>query len=255
MIRRYNNSISTLFACTLAVLTSLLSIDAMSAGNHSEELGSTAISPFDVSYTAQLNGMAVEASHQLSQLDNGQYREILEAKAALGKVTEQAIFDLIDKQIIPREYRYDRSIIGLKRRELQRFDWANQQMTYTRGKRAQQVTIQPGYLDKMTYKQQMRRQLAAGQEDLTYPVLSREKLKQYHFKLIGTEVLSTAIGPLNTTVIQRLTDDPSEQIKIWLATDWDYLLVKLEKTDQGEGQQMQISGGTLDNNPITPLTI
>ena len=255
MTRGYNNLLSTLFGYMLAFFTALFSINVLSAGNHPAEPSGAAISVFNVSYTAQLNGMAVEANHRLTQLENGQYSETLEAKAALVKVTEQAIFDIIDEQIIPREYSYNRSIIGLKRKELQRFDWAKQLMIYTKGQRTQQVAIQPGYLDKMTYKQKMRRQLAAGQEEFTYPVLSREKLKQYHFKMIGTEVLSTAIGALNTTVIQRLTDNPSEQIKIWLATDWDYLLVKLEKTDQGEGQQMQISRGTLNSNPILPLTI
>lgn len=254
MTRLYNSSTFAFFGYTLAAFTTALSITALAVTGGSAETHSTAISVYDVSYKAQLNGMAVEARHQLQQLDNGQYSEVLEAKAALGKVTEQATFDLIDGQIIPGEYSYNRSIIGLKRRELQRFDWANLQMTFTKGKRAQQVEIQPGYMDKMTYKQQMRQHLAAGHKDLTYPVLSREKLKQYHFKLIGTEVLSTAIGQLNTTVIQRLTEDQSEQIKIWLATDWDYLLVKLEKRDQGEVQQMQIRRGTLNNNPILPLT-
>ena len=255
MTRLYNTLTCKLLACTLAAFTSVISITARADNNDWEAPSSTALSVFDVGYTAQLNGVAVEADHQLRQLDNGQYQEVLEAKAALGKVTEQATFDLIDGQIVPGEYSYNRSIIGLKRKELQRFDWANLQMTFTRGKKTQQVEIQPGYMDKMTYKQQMRWHLAAGHEDLTYPVRSREKLKQYHFKLIGTEVLSTAIGPLNTTVIQRLTEDQSEQIKIWLATDWDYLLVKLEKRDEGEVQQMQISRGTLNDKPILPLTV
>ena len=63
--------------------------------------------------------------------------------------------------------------------------------------------MQSGYLDSMSHKQQLRRDMAAGKDVLTYAVISRGKLKQYTYDVVADEVLTTPIGPLDTRLIQR----------------------------------------------------
>ena len=212
------------------------------------------ISSYDLNYEAQFNGMQINAIHRFSQLDNGQYQEILEAKGALGKVTERALYDISnDYQIVPIEYSYRRSLIGIKRTEKLLFDWSNSLATYSKGKKKQFIDIQPGYMDSMSHKLQLRWDLAAQKEPLTYTVISREKLKQYTYELVGNEVINTAIGPLNTTVIQRVEEQESKSTKVWLATDWDYVMVRLQKMEQGETQEMAFRDGQVNNQTILPL--
>ena len=40
---------------------------------------------------------------------------------------------------------------------------------------------------------------------------------------------------------------------MWLATDWDYLAVKLEQIENGDSHQMKILNGQINNMPILPL--
>jgi hypothetical protein len=174
----------------------------------------------------------------------------------LGKIDEQALFSISEKQqIIPQEYRYQRSLIGIKRSESQIFDWPNKTVEYSKDDKTKSVAIDSGLLDVITHKLQLRRDLQSGKEILSYPVISRGKLKQYVYQVIANEVLETAIGPLNTVKVQRVREDSKRQTIIWLATDWDYLAVRLEQKENGDSHQMKILNGKIDNLPIVPLAI
>jgi hypothetical protein len=229
------------------------------ADNSATKLSSTdhlsAISRFDVVYSADFNGFNVEAKHQLIQLENGSYKEILQAKNMLGKIYEHAIFDIsTDGQIIPQEHIKRKKIFG-SRTEKQLFDWTTNSLTYSRDGKSQQIEIQPGFLDVMSHKLQLREDIANGKENLSYTVISKGKLKQYQYRVAGHQVLETPLGPLNTVVIERVTESKSKYTRIWLASDWDYLIVRLKKDDQGKTQEMLITNGTLNNSSIRPLKI
>ena len=90
---------------------------------------------------------------------------------------------------------------------------------------------------------------------MSYPVISRGKLKQYNYQIIGREVLNTPLGPLNTVKVQRVRKDNKRQTIVWLATDWDYLTVGLEQKENGDSHQMKILNGQINNQPILPLVI
>ncbi len=235
---------------TQTVITSLL------LGSLSLLAGADPLNSYQATYSAEFNGMEIEATHRLEQLDSGQYRETLKARNILGKIDEQALFSVSEKrQIIPQEYRYQRSLIGVKRSERQIFDWPNKTVEYSKDGETKSVAIDPGFLDIITHKLQLRHDLQSGKEILSYPVISRGKLKQYVYQVVASEVLETAIGPLNTVKVQRVREDGKRQTIIWLATDWDYLAVRLEQKENGDSHQMKILNGKIDNLPIVPLAI
>ena len=214
------------------------------------------IKDFELNYIADFNGLEIKGVHKLTEVDKGQYKELFEARGVLGKVTEVELFDInSNQQIIPRENTYRRSLIGTKRTEKQQYDWSTNEATYKKGNKVIKIALQPGYLDSMSHKQQLRRDIAAGEDYLTYAVISRGKLKQYTYKVIATEILKTPIGPLNTTVVQRFSDDKTKTTKVWLATDWDYIMVRLERSDKGDTQEMQFTGGQSNKQMVKPLEI
>lgn len=214
------------------------------------------LSNYTATYSAEFNGMEIKATHRLEQLDSGQYRETLNARNLLGKIDEQALFSISNTQeIVPQEYKYRRSLIGIKRAESQVFDWPNKTVQYTKDDKTKSVAIASGLLDVITHKLQLRRDLQSGKEILSYPVISRGKLKQYNYKIVTREVLDTALGPLNTVKVERVRDDEKRQTIIWLATDWDYLAVRLEQKENGDSHQMKILSGQIDSKPILPLAL
>ena len=211
---------------------------------------------FELNYKADFNGMQIKAVHRLTQLTKGQFKEYFEAKGLLGKVTETEFFDITsDEQIIPKENTYRRSLIGTKRTEKQQYDWSKNIVTYIKGNKTDQIPLKSGYLDSMSHKQQLRRDMVAGKDVLTYAVISRGKLKQYTYQVISDEVLSTPVGPLDTRLIKRTSDDGTKTTKVWLAKDWDFIMIRLERSDKGDTQKMYFTGGQLGNETIRPTEI
>ena len=71
-------------------------------------------------------------------------------------------------------------------------------------------------------------------------------------------MLATNIGELNTTILFRkdvIEGKESEDIqsKIWLASDWDFLMLKFETYDKDNVTTMKFTQGTLNGLPIRPI--
>ena len=110
----------------------------------------------------------------------------------------------------------------------------------------------------MTHKQQLRLDLASGLEDVYYTVIKNGQIENYRYQVVGHEVLQTSIGELNTTTLLRKDiiegkESAEAQSKIWLASDWDYLMLKFETYDKDKITTMTFVQGALDGEPITPL--
>jgi len=214
----------------------------------------TEMQTYSANYSAKFNGMEIEAHHQLTQLDSGQYRQTLKASNILGNINEQADFKLVSStEVVPINYSYKRSLLGSKRAEKQIFDWSNQQMQYSKKDREVTIPLKPGYLDIITQRLQLRLDLQAGKEHFSYPVISRGKLKLYDYEIVSYGILDTAIGPLNTVQVQRIRQDNKRQTKMWFATDWDYLAVKLELIKDGDSHEMNIISGQVGSQPVRAL--
>jgi hypothetical protein len=76
--------------------------------------------------------------------------------------------------------------------------------------------------------------------------------------VVGREVLKTGIGEFNTTILLRKDiiegkESADAQSKIWLASDWDYLMLKFETYEPNKATTMTFTLGALDGQPITPL--
>jgi hypothetical protein len=209
---------------------------------------------YSANYSAEFNGLEVKATNRIEELSPGHYKETLIARNILGKIYEETLFSISkEHQIIPQQYSRQQSIMGVARKESQLFDWPNTQLRYTKKGQTSETPITVGTLDITTHKLQLRRDLEAGKEVFSYPVISKRKLKQYTYEMIGSEVLETAIGPLNTVKMQRFAAGGKRQTTIWLAVDWNYLIVKFNRMKDGESYNMDFIDGEVNNTPVIPL--
>ena len=106
----------------------------------------------------------------------------------------------------------------------------------------------------MTHKIQSRRDLHSGARALSYKVMKRGKLRTYDYDIIGEEIIDTALGKLTATKIQRVVNsDKNRNTVVWLANDWDYLIVKLAHTDNGDTNTLNISQGIVGGKKLVPI--
>jgi hypothetical protein len=213
------------------------------------------ISPYRATYSAKFSGLNINAVQKLEEIEPGIYRESLKAKNFIGSVNEQSTFQLTaDHQLLPTKYSYTRSVFGRDRSEVHNFDWQSSVVQYQKGGKAKtELDIESGVLDMITHRLQLRRDLNAGKEVFSYPVISRGKLKQYDYRLVSEQILQTAIGPLNTVKVERVIDDVEKTVSVWLATDWDYLIVKLQQSKGKDGHHLELKDAVINNKTITAL--
>jgi hypothetical protein len=242
----------------LKMLTLFLLATASSAFSHNHTdnqiTRSTPISLYQANYSAELSGLKINALQKLEKLESGIYQESLNAKNFIGKVDEQSTFSLENNQLYPSNYSYIRSVFGRDRSEVHHFDWQSSKVRYEKdGSANSELPIKAGYLDMITHRLQLRRDLNAGKEVFSYPVISRGNLKHYNYKIVSEQILQTALGPLNTVRVDRVIEDGDKTVRLWLASDWDYLIVKLEQSQGKDGYYLNLQGAVVNNKPITPL--
>ena len=256
----YGRGITSQVAASLLALLLMASGSAISAENPTAKTDAASkthgLAPYRANYSAKFSGMTIEAEQRLEEIEPGIYRESLVAKNFLGKIDEQSTFELTaDERLYPTEYHYIRSVLGRDRTEKQTFDWPNLSVRYQKNDRTSDHDLSAGQLDLITQRLQLRRDIKAGQTALSYSVMSRGKTKQYDYRVVAEEVLETAIGPLNVVKVEKITEgDDDRQITVWLATDWDYLIVKLQQSQDGDSHQLELRSAEVNSIPVTPLT-
>ena len=202
--------------------------------------------PFEATYLAEALGLSATAYRTRSFAGEDTYR--LENRvtltllgATVGTVTEFSEFRLENQRVVPLLYGYSQT--GLSRREeLVEFDWNAMSAASTLDAESWSLILQEGVQDKMSYSQSFSHDIGVlGLQEITYSVVDGDEIEEQTYRVAAEEVLSTPLGDLNTVKIERVRSDNSRRrTTVWLATDWHYLLVRLEQVN-GSGRETNLS--------------
>jgi hypothetical protein len=80
----------------------------------------------------------------------------------------------------------------------------------------------PNVFDELSYQLVLQQDLIAHKQKFEYWLISSDKLKKYIFKIVGHERISTPIGLVKTTKVQR-SNEGKRTTTLWLADDYEYL--------------------------------
>lgn len=221
--------------------------------------------PYQVIYVATYNGMDVEAKHELI-VNESSYQLLATVKGLLGGMTEREDFH-IDRQgrIRPYAYEAEKSFFGVKTTETMVVDQATNKAIYTRKKKHHELSMLANYLGPVSYQLQLRRDLEAyaalPSEALdparvfAYKVISRGKIRDYKFEILGEELLDTPLGSLPTLKLQRVRDGGERKTLFWMAPDWEFLVVKIHQSEKdGEQYEMLIKTATIGGQAVSVAT-
>jgi len=70
-------------------------------------------------------------------------------------------------------------------------------------------------------------------------ITNGRKLGVYDYSFEGEEIIATKMGNLNTIHILRSADEGDEKTELWLALDYQYVPVKIRKTEK-EGKVYEL---------------
>lgn len=223
-------------------------------------LADTPLQEFSAYYEASTNGMRGNAERHLIQTGDNAYRLniSLEAKMAgisIGDLEQASEFTLVDDRIQPQNYSYLITGITTENQSIS-FNWDALLALSVEDEQSWNVDLQSGVLDQLSYQLALARDLQSGpQEVLEYQLIDGPAIESHRYQVLGEEILHTELGPLNSIKLARIREDDSgRQTLIWLATDWNYLLARIEQINpSGLRIELSLQNALLAGEQITAL--
>jgi hypothetical protein len=145
------------------------------------------------------------------------------------RISETSDLERVDGQLRVRRYDREQKILGIGREQHAVFDWARGTIENS-GRREGELPLEGQCFDPLSYQLALRCDIAQGLERMDYRLVRGGKLSSYRFRRIASESLDTALGTLDTVVVERVHDE-ERSTRLWFATELNYLLVRLEQQD------------------------
>lgn len=212
------------------------------AGHALADSAAPAAKTLNINYVVSRNGFDIGQSHGiLSQKDNGRFhfrREVNTTGVLVwlfkDKIIEQSEWKQTEQGIRPLSYSYSQTGGKRERHVELKFNWDQGRVENIIDKDAWRMDIPPGTLDKLVVQFAMMLDLQAGKREMTYAIADGGKLKRYHFRAVGEEVLQTPAGSYRTLKMERVRDNNKRATYLWCAPDLNYLPVRVDQREDDD---------------------
>lgn len=206
--------------------------------------GEAALKPYDAIYHISKGMLSTDAKRRLALQNDDRWRLSQEASILFVSLDEIAHLEVHDGELRPLLYSYEQSP---QKRRNQRivFDWESGKATTELHDEPKRVTdIGAGVFDQLSYQLKLRLDLIRGRFDdrQTYTVIDRGRLKHYRVERIGEETLDMESGSLRTVKLRQVREgkEGERETFIWVAPQWNYLLVRLERYEDDDDDEYRL---------------
>lgn len=111
-----------------------------------------------------------------------------------------------------------------------RFDWDNATLRMQTAKGEKQAPLENGAQDLLSFMYQFM--FIPPLNDMQLYVTNGKKLSYYEYSFEGEANISSKMGDIKTIHIARSNADNDDKIELWLALDYQYVPVKIRKTEK-----------------------
>lgn len=195
---------------------------------------------FEIHAESRIYGMNVKLVQTLTEHE-GQFKLSQTTKAPFISITEKSYFSF-DKQqqLLAKRYSYQRSVFGAKLNRSNQFSDDLSSATYKKNKdKTVHIPLDKPVSDQLNFiipiQQWAKTEPKVG-DSTEIALLKRKSVKAEQYQLKGYEWIETELGWFETAVIEKLHDNDRVTI-FWLAKDWQYMLVKMQHSDDDVGDQ------------------
>lgn len=195
---------------------------------------------FEIHAQSRIYGMNVKLVQTLSQQDE-QFILKQTTKAPFISISETSKFSFNTQQeLVSSSYDYERSVFGTKLKRKNQFAPDFSSASYKKNKESTvQIPLEQRVSDQLNFiipiQQWAKTEPKVG-DTTEINLLKRKSVKAEQYQLMGYEWVKTDLGWFETAVIEKLHDSDRKTI-FWLAKDWQYMLVKMQHSDDDVGDQ------------------
>jgi hypothetical protein len=136
-----------------------------------------------------------------------------------------------DGGLRPEQYHYLRTGGKKERVAHLTFDWETNTVVNNVAGSRWKMSIPDGTQDKLSTRLGMMQALGRGKTDFAFDVADGGILKQYRYKILGSETLELTPGTFHTVKVAELRGDERRRTWIWCAPALNYLPVKIVRQE------------------------
>ena len=153
---------------------------------------------------------------------------------------ESELFEIINNQIKPINYRYNQRILFRRSKASADFDWGNNEVSYTENKEKGKIVLTENILGPSSASLQLRldfRQLGEANipNEISYKVYWKGTIKNRIYDVSeAKESVETPFGTFEAYKVSRQFENGSDRSQVfWLAPDLDFAVIKIyDKNDR-----------------------
>lgn len=210
--------------------------------------------PYLAQYKAKIRGISVNLEEQLKALSDNQFEIAVQAKTFYASFSQRSLFEFKNGIPDPVSFESAQKIFGNARSYQITFD--DKSAHYKKGDTRIDLDVPAGIQDILSVKLVLRHWLAQrdsqSKNEIEIPVVSKKKLKQYKFVVVGEQVIKTLAGSFNAIEVEQIKAG-RKSATFWFAKDWSYMLLKMEADDDGKSESMKLSSGVVGERKIVGL--
>ena len=225
-------SVRGLTALSLAIMA------GSTAGAQTPSAADAGIAPFSAHYQADWKTVNVGTSElELKQdTEPGHYVYTWSITAHgifrlyRDEVTQQSWLSINADHVRPEKYRAEdgSSSVNLD------FDWDGGHVRGTSENKPVDLTLKEGTQDLLSIQVEVMLGLKKGNLPKTFQIIDKDKLKEFIYTQEGTANIRTALGQLDTVIVESRQAGNNRILRMWFAPSLGFVPVQAERTRDGK---------------------
>ena len=225
-------SVRVLTALSLAIMA------GSSAGAQAPSAADAGIAPFSARYQADWKSINVGTSDlELKQdTEPGHYLYTWSITAHgifrlyRDEVTQKSWLSINADHVRPEKYRAEdgSSSVNLD------FDWDGGHVRGTSENKPVDLTLKEGTQDLLSIQVGVMLGLKKGNLPKTFQIIDKDKLKEFIYTQEGTANIRTALGQLDTVIVESRQAGNNRILRMWFAPSLGFVPVQAERTRDGK---------------------
>lgn len=194
---------------------------------------------FEAHYQTRISGVTAEGVRSLSRRADGSWQLQSRAQALWIKLGESSLVEVNEGRVRPLRYRFDHPL-----RERRSMDW---RLDWNQGSAEERLhgarlPLQQAVYDPLSLQLQLQLDVCGTSEfsSADYTLLDRSDTKTYRIRRLREEVITTPAGKFDTIVLEQRREGRSKYSLLWLAPEWECLLVRMEQHDPDDDDHQQL---------------
>lgn len=213
--------------------------------------------PFSAHYDARFQGLKAQAEISLIQINDTEYIANSSIKvrlfgATVSSIKETSQFSWYDNAPRTLNYEYKQSGIGGRSSSIT-YDWQNNLALATVENDSIELQLTGNTFDELSMYSFIKEELNKGAEDITFAIIDRNVVKDYHYRAIGEEEVITDAGIFAAIKVERIRENSERITQLWFAKYHDMLLIKLFQRDpDGDEFEITLSEAHINSEVVRP---